>query len=244
MPSVFAPADRSVAPRRLSWLAGLAALTALAAPITVPQPARASSLFEAGPVDQSRFVLVSAPIGSGERSQLNIYEQLSNRRSCFAVSEGKPSTVNPLLATFDFTGVCSRYIDANGFSLRVGDSDLGTVYRLMVSRSNNDTLLLAVPTRAGAGPEMVVARTQGAASGFVKFEMEPGWRLMRRHFRGRALGHVYLYSEGWPGAPGTTAIQPGAPAGAGGLRPEPPSLPPSTSQTPAPAAAPVALPKS
>ncbi|MEB3333135.1 MAG: DUF3747 domain-containing protein [Synechococcaceae cyanobacterium] len=250
MPSEFSPADRCVAPQPparwagVARLAHLAAAGALVAPIWAPQPSRASSLFEAGPVDESRFVLVSAPIGSGERSQLNIYEQVSNRRSCFAVSAGRPSTVDPLLATFDFTGVCSRYIDGNGFSLRVGNSDLGTVYRLMVSRSSNDTLLLAVPTRAGAGPEMVVARTQGAAGGFVKFEMESGWSLKRRHFRGRPLGHVYVYSDSWPGAPGTTAVQPATPTGQAAPASQPPSMPASTSQTPEPPALPLVSPKS
>ena len=35
-----------------------------------------------------------------------------------------------MLATFDFTGICNRYIDGNGYSLRIGGDDLGTRYRL------------------------------------------------------------------------------------------------------------------
>ncbi|WP_216903832.1 DUF3747 domain-containing protein [Synechococcus sp. CCY 9618] len=192
---------------------GLATLVGVATALTVASPAsvRASALFAAAEVDQQSFLLVAAPIGtSGERSQLNIYEQLKPIRPCFEVGQGQPAYVNPLLATFDFTGICSRYIDANGYSLRVGGQDLASSYRLMVTRSAGDMLLLAFPTKAGAGPEMVVARTRGSAPGFLKFELEPGWRLMRRQFGGRNLGHLYVYTDSWPGT-AATAAQP-APA--------------------------------
>jgi hypothetical protein len=178
---------------------GLATLLLLAS-LGGGLPSRSQSLFGAGELDQGRFLVVAAPIGSGSRYQLNIYEQVRGGRPCFAVAEGRPAAVNPLLASFDFTGVCARYIDANGYSLRVADSDLSSSYRLTVVRSPNDTYLMAMPTRAGAGPEMMVARTFGSAGGFLKFELEPGWRLMRRQFKGRNLGHVYLYTSAWPAA--------------------------------------------
>lgn len=192
--------------------AGLAALTLLATSLTIapPAPVRASALFAAAEVDQQNFLLVAAPVGtSGERAQLNIYEQLKPVRPCFEVGQGTPAPVNPLLATFDFTGICSRYIDANGYSVRVGGQDLATSYRLMVTRNGGDMLLLAFPTKAGAGPEMVVARTRGNATGFLKFQLEPGWRLMRRQFGGRNLGHLYVYADSWPGT-AATAAQPTA----------------------------------
>ncbi|WP_311134348.1 DUF3747 domain-containing protein [Synechococcus sp. CS-1332] len=193
----------SVLPR-----AGLAALTALATTLATaaPAPVRASALFAAAEVDQQNFLMVAAPIGSkGEKAQLNIYEQLKPVRPCFEVGEGTPAPVNPLLATFDFTGICNRYIDANGYSVRVGGQDLATSYRLMVTRSAGDMLLLAFPTKAGAGPEMVVARTRGSAPGFLKLQLEPGWRLMRRQFGGRNLGHLYVYADSWPGTAATAA---------------------------------------
>jgi hypothetical protein len=229
----------------LASLAGLGLAGALIAGVA-PEAARAQALFQAGDLDQTRFVLVAAPIGKGERSQLNIYEQVRPTRACFAIGEGRPAAVNPLLATFDFTGICGRYIDANGYSLRIGGTDLATTYRLMVSRSGNDTLLLAMPTR-GSGPEMVVARTGGIASGFLKFEMEPGWSLKRRQFGGRSLGHVYVYRETVPGAaaPVTGASAPVAPApansrptGVGGASvgpSAPPLVPASPAASPRPA---------
>ena len=179
-------------------------------PAVAPQPARAQSLFAAAELDQSRFILVAAPIGNGERAQLNIYEQRSNARPCFAVQGASPGLVNPLLATFDFTGICNRYIDANGYSLRVGGTDLATQYRLSVVRQNGDNLLLAIPTKAGAGAEMVVARSGGQASGFLLLVPEPGWKLMRRTFGGRALGHVYVYRDSLAPAPGAASAVPPA----------------------------------
>ncbi|PTT93948.1 hypothetical protein DBR45_51830, partial [Pseudomonas sp. HMWF031] len=77
-------------------------------------PVRAQgSLFTAAEVDQTKFVMVSAPIGSGSSAQLNIYEQRTNARPCFEMSGSAPAVVNPMLATFDFTGICNRYIDGN-----------------------------------------------------------------------------------------------------------------------------------
>ena len=230
--SVLRPADLG------RWASCAVACSAVA--ISCPTPGRAQSLFEAAPLDMQRFVLVAAPIGSkGDRAQLNIYEQLSPKRACFSVAAGKPALVEPLLASFDFTGICSRYIDANGFSLRIGGTDLATSYRLMVSRSSDDTLLLALPTKSGAGPELVVARTQGSGGGFLKFELEPGWTLMRRAFRGRQLGHVYVYAADWPGAaaiapaaPAPSPTTPVSPAGSG----KPTSLSPTT---PSPTSAPL-----
>ncbi len=175
-------------------------------------------------------MLVAAPIGDGTRAQLNIYEQITDRRPCFAVSGASPARVDPLLGTFDFTGICTRYIDANGYSLRVGENDLATVYRISVVRSGNDNILLATPHRGKTGPEMILARTNGHAAGFLQFTPEPGWRLKRRHFGTRALGHVYIYRDSWPGE--ATA----APAGSGAPSGKAPASTAPGSTAPAPAA--------
>ncbi|MFZ0408415.1 MAG: DUF3747 domain-containing protein [Cyanobium sp.] len=212
-----------------------------------PRVAVAQSMFSAADLDPQRFVLVASPIGSSGRYQLNIYEQVNPRKPCFAIGAGKPAAVNPLLATFDFTGICSRYIDANGYSVRVGPLDLAGSYRLLVRSESGDTLLVALPTKTGAGPEMVVARAGGAASGFHKLDFEPGWRLMRRQFRGRNLGHVYLFNDSWPGvtSPGSAAAPlpaAGSPAsGAAPVSPRPLSVvgPKATSAPPAAPSMPV-----
>ena len=168
----------------------------------LPQVAKAQgSVFTAADVDESQFVMVSAPIGKGESSQLNIYEQRTSARPCFAVSGASPAVVDPLLASFDFTGICNRYIDGNGYSLRIGGDDLGTRYRLSVVKTGSDVELLAVPTRDPSRPTMVVARSGGPGNGFIKLNLEPGWKLMRRQYGKRTLGHLYVYRDGMPGSP-------------------------------------------
>ena len=163
------------------------------------------SLFTTAEVDETKFVLVAAPIGSGERSQLNIYEQRTSARPCFAVSGSAPALVDPLLATFDFTGICNRYIDGNGYSLRIGGDDLGTRYRLSVIKSANDVQLMAVPTRNPSEPTLLVARAGGFGNKFVQLNLEPGWRLMRRQYGKRTLGHLYVYRDGMQSESGSAA---------------------------------------
>ena len=215
---------------RRSPFAALALLLGLTAALPSQRASAQQALFGASEVEQQRFVLVAAPIGSsGSRYQLNIYEQINDRRPCFATGSTLPAPVNPLLATFDFTGICGRYIDANGYSLRVGGTDLATSYRLLVRTDATGTLLVALPTRSGAGPEMIVARSGGPIGGFHKLEPEPGWRLMRRTYGGRRLGHLYVYNENWPVA----AIDAGVPAAASPS----PERPSGSPMTPAPAAA-------
>ena len=185
------------------WNAAVAFAVFTAAVATgLPQAAKAQgSVFTAADVDESQFVMVSAPIGKGESSQLNIYEQRTSARPCFAVSGASPAVVDPLLASFDFTGICNRYIDGNGYSLRIGGDDLGTRYRLSVVKTGSDVELLAVPTRDPSRPTMVVARSGGPGNGFIKLNLEPGWKLMRRQYGKRTLGHLYVYRDGMPGSP-------------------------------------------
>ena len=179
---------------------------------SVPAALAQGSLFTAVPVELSNFVLVSAPIGQGERSQLNIYEQRTTKRPCFAVGTGSPAMVDPLLSKFDFTGVCNRYIDGNGYSLRIGGDDLGTRYRLSVVNTGRDIELLATPTRNPSQPTLLVARAGGAASGFVQLKLEPGWTLKRRAYGKKSLGHLYVYRDSAPSASAPSASAPSASA--------------------------------
>ena len=178
--------------KRLAATMGISLLSGL---LYAPAGFAKGSLFRAVPVDPNKFVLVAAPIGQGERAQLNIYEQRNAHRPCFSVSGSAPAMVNPLLSGFDFTGLCSRYIDANGYSLRIGGDDLGTHYRLSVLKTGRDIELLASPTRDQSRPSFIVARTGGDQPGFLQFNLEQGWRLMRRAYGNQSLGHLYLYRD-------------------------------------------------
>lgn len=230
--------------RPLAVLFSLVGLTA-AGWALAPSARAQASMFSTQEVDQGKFIIVAAPIGDGSRAQLNIYEQRGAQRPCYAVSGSRPAVVDPLLASFDFTGICNRFIDGNGYSLRIGSSDLGTVYRLSVVKDSAETLLMAQPTRPDAGPEMVIARTGGSGNGFLLLVPEPGWRVMRRSFGNRALGHVYVYRDSWPGEATATKASPEPVAPAAKLPVEPkvpagqtaPAKPQALSGEPKPAAA-------
>ena len=111
------------------------------------------------------------------------------------MSGSAPAVVDPMLATFDFTGICNRYIDGNGYSLRIGGDDLGTRYRLSVIKSANDVQLMGVPPRDPSQPTYLIAKAGGSGTGFIQLVLEPGWRLMRRQYGKRTLGHLYVYRD-------------------------------------------------
>jgi len=255
MPAVTAkPLSQTTATAPLPVPAQTSGVAPAAIPAAAPASASAAekpvakvtALFQALELNQTAFVAVAAPIGSsGEKAQLQIYEQLkANQRPCYQVQGAAPAKVNPLLGTFDFTGICSRYIDSVGYSTRIGSEDLFKTYRLVVRKTNDDTLLFAT---AGPGqPELLVARTLGTAgpTDFLQFQFEPGWRLMRRAYAGRPLGHVYLYRDGWPeeaAAVSTTVAEPLGSKPQPQLEPQAP--PPPAGASVGPASGPTSAPK-
>lgn len=200
----------------------------------LPAGASAGQLFDAIAVPQERFVIVAVPIGSsGTKAQLQIYEQIDpSKRACFEVASGTPAAVAPLLGTFDFTGICRRYIDSQGYSARVGNEDLGSGYRFVVRKVGDDNLLMATPAGgSSAKPEMLVGRTNGTAAPttFLAFTLEPGWQVMRRAYGGRPLGHVYLHRSTWPGDAQATAPDATGAKEAAAAATATPAVPPSPS---------------
>ena len=228
---------RSAALHSLLSATALASVAAASAtPGLLASAGRSQVAFQALDVNQSAFVVVAAPVGtSGAKAQLQIYEQVkATGRPCFQVSGSNPARVSPLLGTFDFTGICRRYVDSLGYSPRIGNEDLGSGYRLTVRKTGTDNILLAAPVGgAGGKPELLVARTYGTGGPveYLEFKLEPGWRLMNRAFGAKRLGHVYLYRDSWPS--GTAAIPAAAPAAPVAVAPAP---------APTPAAAPAAAP--
>jgi hypothetical protein len=165
------------------------------------------SQFSTQEVDPSKFVVVSAPIGSTGRAQLNIYEQLLDTNkckpgkhcNCYRTNEstgvvtpilGRTDPEAPHLGVFDFTGKCRRYLDANGYMARIGNEDL-TSYSLRVIPRDGANILVA----ANGTQEIEIGRTKGSSAEFLKIELNSGWRLMRRTFQGKPLGFVYLYRD-------------------------------------------------
>jgi N-acetylmuramoyl-L-alanine amidase len=161
--------------------------------------------FEQKEVDQSKFIAIAAPVGTTSH-QLLILEQINNKQQCWSESGSGsgtgPVAIDPLLAKFDFTGICGRSTDANGYSIRQDGQDLGGKYTLRIRYRDGDMVLVGAPDNK-QDPEIVIGRANGMAQGFVKIQLDPGWRFTKRMFVTmkdnkrveKVLGHVYLTRE-------------------------------------------------
>ncbi|NET37270.1 MAG: DUF3747 domain-containing protein [Cyanothece sp. SIO1E1] len=137
-------------------------------------------------------IAVAAPIAEGASHQLLVLEQLSRNRPCWRERGDRLATIEPLLLNFDFTGICGRGTDSNGYSVRVGGEDMGWRYRLRVVEGLHNLRLLAVPVTDRQAPTLEIGRTRGITDDFSKIELNSGWRLTKRAYNGQTLGHFYL----------------------------------------------------
>ncbi|WP_299488990.1 DUF3747 domain-containing protein [Acaryochloris sp. IP29b_bin.137] len=177
--------------RPIVRLLAVAASATLAVGTTVLEAQAAT--FSEKELDQSKFVLVAAPIGSGNIHQLLILEQISSEKQCWSESGSNPVIVDPLLLNFDFTGLCGRSVDQNGYSIRVDGEDLGGRYLVQIRKTDTDMVLMGIPdSKAGGDQEIELGRTNGKTTGFAKISLDPDWRLTKRSFKKKTLGHVYL----------------------------------------------------
>ncbi|MFM7734021.1 MAG: DUF3747 domain-containing protein [Cyanobium sp.] len=170
-------------------LAGLA-LAGSATPAALPPLVRAAGLFQSQPLDASRFAVLARPVGQNDWNLL-VLEQVAAAPRCWTpLSDG---LVEPSLNQFDYTGICGRYLDSNGYSLRIGEQDLATSYRLRLLLQGNQLLLQALspnePTVLVVGRAVVPRRDR---ENFVALQLDPGWQLQRRTFGRQTLNHLYF----------------------------------------------------
>jgi hypothetical protein len=154
-------------------------------------PPSLSMTFSQTEINQNKVVAVAIPRKSGSYTLL-VLEQLSSKKSCWRESGSNPARVDPLLLNFNFTGICGRSTDSNGYSIRMKGKDVGLDYRLSFQKRKDDLILLGVPYRSGSGKPVEVGRTHGLKSGFLKIVLNPGWRFTRRVYNGKKLGHIYF----------------------------------------------------
>lgn len=174
-------------------LAGLA-LAISTLPSSLPPQARAASLFDSQELETSRFAVLAQPVADADWN-LVVLEQLAPEPLCWQPRED--GLIDPSLIRFDFTGICSRYLDSNGYSLRVGGDDLGTSHRLAIRRVGGELQLQAF----SPDEEMILVVGRGTLqrrdrAGFVALQLEPGWELRRRVYESQALNHIYFQHEG------------------------------------------------
>lgn len=159
-------------------------------------PARAAYTFSKVEVDQRRFVAIATPFGVGRRYyNLIIMEQQANGRPCWREHGNNPTFIDPTWETFDFTGVCGRSTDSNGYSMRVNDNDMGARFILSVVRRGDELVLMANSIRERTYVEIGRTRGMDNSERYLKIHLDPGWRFTKRTYNGRMLGHVYLTSD-------------------------------------------------
>ena len=172
----------------------ISALAVLASSALAIFPSMAVSQFGQQEVDQSKFIAIASPFRNGEIHQLLVVEQVADAPQCWAESGYAPTLVNPLLLTFDFTGICNRSIDSNGYSIRMGGEDIAFRYALRILQQDGDMLLVGAP-RVGRGAPLLIGHTSGITTDFAKITLDEGWRFTKRTLGDRVLGHVYITSD-------------------------------------------------
>ena len=155
------------------------------------QPAMASNIFDHKEVEQDKFALMATPYNGGYAHQLTVLGQIDDATTCWEEKGQFPTIINPLLLEFDFSNLCSRGTDGNGYSIRLNDSDAFTRYTPKIIEKDGELQLIAAAYRPDQ-EDMLIARSQGTATGFSKLIFEPGWRLTQRVFEDKVLGHFYL----------------------------------------------------
>ena len=158
-----------------------------------------AAVFGQTEVDPNKFAVVASPLGA-TAYQLLILEQVSDARPCWSESSTNPTLIDPLLLQFDFTDICARSTDSNGYAVRMANREFGLLFQLGIARRENDLVLLATNLTNRDAPPIEIGRTNGLppAGAFAKISLNPGWRLTKRTENGKVLGLVYLTSDTAP----------------------------------------------
>jgi hypothetical protein len=158
-------------------------------------PAQAN-VFSDIPIDNDRIIAIAAPYNEGLH-QLLVIQQVADDKSCWREANPLtgPVSVDPLLAYFDFTGICGRSTDSNGYSVRLGGQDLGWRYSLQMVKQDGDLWLMGVPTGNRNAPKLMIGHVGGWQEGFVKVHLNPGWKMTQRTYLGEPLGHIYFAND-------------------------------------------------
>ncbi|MFM7575180.1 MAG: DUF3747 domain-containing protein, partial [Snowella sp.] len=140
--------------------------------------------------DQTQVIAIARPYGD-QKYDLLVIEQIPKKKQCWAESGSMPVMVDPLLLNYDFTGICRRSTDSNGYSVRLDGEDYGLEYLLRIVPRGNELVLIGT-SRTGKAPELIIGSTQGLQAGFMKIILKPGWQFTKRTFNNKVLGHFYF----------------------------------------------------
>jgi Protein of unknown function (DUF3747) len=158
----------------------------------------AAATFDQKDLNPNQVVAVAVPLSQGDRYNLLILEQLSSARPCWQEKTNSPGNIDPLLLQFDFTNICGRSTDSNGYSVRIAGEDKSLDYRLSIAKRGSHLVLLGLPARSTSGPALEIAHTESLAPGFLKLVLNPEWHFAKRTYQGKVLGHIYLARNASP----------------------------------------------
>lgn len=166
-------------------------------PAETPAQPTQTSPFGAQRTDQSPYILVTNPtsrLGGRQRYGLMILEQKRAEPLCFSTTGSNPTTVLPLLAQLpDFSGICGRSTDTNGYLIRTAGRDVK--YDPVLEEENGVLVLYAKPqpfAPRGSQP-FRIGQTDGISpTGYTQIFLDDGWRLDRQTFNDSVTGRTYL----------------------------------------------------
>ncbi|BEV35301.1 DUF3747 domain-containing protein [Synechococcus sp. M16CYN] len=162
--------------------------------VFLPSELAAQGLFKSQPLAQERFAVLAQPINK-TGWKLLVLEQIKREPLCWELRTD--GLIEPTLNNFNFTGICSRYLDSNNYSLRNKGTDLGTHFRLRL-KQRGSTLNLHVIDPSRRRPTLIARATvpHRRRNGLVPLKLIDGWQLERRVYQGRTLNHLYFSNPG------------------------------------------------
>jgi hypothetical protein len=78
--------------------------------------------------------VLARPVGQADWTLL-VLEQIGPQPRCWLPRAD--GLVDPSLNRFDYSGICGRYLDSNGYSLRAGGVDLAASHRLRLQQQGS-----------------------------------------------------------------------------------------------------------
>ena len=161
-------------------------------------PAHAGFVFEETELNPDSVVAIAQPLNTQgyQGYKLLVLEQQKDTRPCWSEMGAQvgPVAVSPLLLDFDFSGICGRATDSNGYSARINDTDLALTHNLSLQEIGGDVKLFAV---SRTGEKILIGSTHGVSDDFLKIDLKPGWRFTKRTYGDKVLGHFYLSNDNY-----------------------------------------------
>jgi hypothetical protein len=161
----------------------------------IPQTSAQAYTFGQKEVDQSKLIAIAVPFAQGKQYNLIILEQISSTQTCWQEKPDQPGVIDPLLLKFDFTGICGRSTDSNGYSIRQAGLDLALDYRLSLVKRSDHLVLMGYPLKDPAAPKLLLGQTRSLTPGFLKIDLAANWRFTKRTYNGKTLGHIYFTQD-------------------------------------------------